>query len=266
MRPIFAIEDGNADAGAGTPPPAEGGTPPADTGTDVKAEMEALKVERDNALKMAQDAQALEKRLVVMADQDPEAISYIRAKLRGEPVTPPTQRTQGRSVAEAAEGGLDFDALDDNTKAIVGAIIEQNTNLEAQVKGLSAQMTAVNERNVTADFDSQINAAREDLGADVVDELMPQALKMIEANPGLASVPNAAITILKALDHDNVATRKMKQREGEEQERQAKLLRARGLGKRGMSSDSGPGGERKKRSHLEVFRSAINAVVQGDDS
>jgi hypothetical protein len=33
-----------------------------------------------------------------------------------------------------------------------------------------------------------------------------------------------------------------------------------------MSSDSGPGGERQKRSHLEVFRSAINAVVQGDDS
>lgn len=265
--PLIRIEADDAPGagatGAGDTAAAEGdaGTPNAEQQMlALRAEKEAMQVERDQAVRMATDAKRMDAALAKLQGGDKDVYNFVVSAIRGDDVSLPSATPDPKP-----EDGLNFDELDENTRAIVGAILKQNELLTDQVKGLSVQVTGLVDRGVSSDFEAQVAKARELMGADVVKELLPKAEALILENPGLANVPDAAMTILKALDHDNVANRVVKQAELDEKSRQEKLLSHRGLGKRGLSAESGPGGKPHKRTKLEVIQSAINAVLQGEN-
>lgn len=237
MRRTFSIEEGDAQAGGGQPPAAP----------DHTAELAAAKAETA----AAQQALAGEKRWAdaargydaKLAQMSPEDQRLVIETMAGRSTAPPDV--------------TDDDGLDEPTKTALSQLQTEVRGLTARNEALTKQIDGLNGARIEENITGQIAQARAEMGTEVVDALLPQIESQVRADESLTRIPGGVLTLLRAADHGQVADRLKAQRQSDEDERQAKLARTRGLPARGLNMEATPGTDQKPKSALDALNLAI---------
>lgn len=266
---ICNIEDGGAPTGGsgGAPAPAPAPTPePALTPeqiTTLQTENAQFKAKIEKDATTLEAAQGLDRKLAIIRDTDPKAWAFMHTKLSGGAAVVPATVPELSPADDAADDDAPGDDVPESVRRRMTDLQTENTALREAHERTAAQVAAIQQGQAERELDAEIIALNAELGADVVQALMPAALAQAE-KLGVAAQPGALTTIVKGLDHGDVAQRQQSAREAEEAKRAATLARTRGFGARGLSTEQGPD-KLVKRKPVDILRSAI-AQVQAEQS
>ena len=211
--------------------------------------------------------QALEERMTLLQESNPEAYRYVLARLHGAAAGAiPAAAAGSEAQAGEPDAGPEADPLAAPQASALPKEVQQALGqipqLVATVQTLQAQLASVQERHFQTDVDAQKAEATTLIGDEkAAKDAMTTVYSMLQRSPGLARTPGAVLELAKAADYEAAQKRAVEKYKIEEQVRQGRIGLMRGLGT-GRSLTSEAGATRQpSQSAAESLRRAVEQVT-----